>query len=546
MKYARAFLGYLAITGLLLSSIAMCLALLNLINTDPIDLHRLRDVFTAFCACGVLYLAAHETPKQEMQRVLTRSRSLLEHQKAFPWIAGIMLALYVLDACTQHLAFRTGAHDFSMIDEAIHSAAGGGPLFSPVLGRSFLSEHFSPILLLVAPFHRLFSSPWLLVLLQPLLLWAAVWPFRALLARFTGFDLWQINLLCLLFLNHAIMISTLEYLFHMECALPLILLSTLYFAERKRYVLYACCVLALLCVKEDMGLYLAGLGVFYALFRKRVTLGLLTAVIGCVWTTLAIKTVMPLFSGSEAESYQFVSRWESWGTSPAGIISGFARRPIQLASHLFNADALLLLSSFLFLPLLHPLKGYWLIFILPWTINATSDFGIQSELKLYYGIPMFSFMAAAIVFMIQDKTIVWPKTPRMAAVVAVILVLFNCCHFKLPHIPRSRSTVLRKISEIPQSEHVIASACLFPILGYERDKSLIQQLSVPSSDFVLLKQGEGSWPLSEEQSYAYADLCMNNGFTELWEHEGFTCIAKTQDGQQDAHIFQKPRAVPLR
>lgn len=542
MKYIRIFLRYLAIIGLIASGMAMCLALLNLINTDPIDLHRLRDTFTAFCVCGILYCSTHESPKKEVLRILAISRSRLGQEQAFTWIAGIMLALYILDAGTQHLAFRTASHDFSMIDEAIYSAARGGPLFSPVLGRSFLSEHFSPILFLVAPFHRLFSSPWLLVLLQPLLLWAAVFPFRALLVRTTDSERWQINLLCLLFLNHATMISTLEYLFHMECALPLILLSAVYFAERQRYVLYACCVLALLCVKEDVGLYLAGLGAFYALFRRRGTLGLLTAVIGCVWTVLAIKTVMPLFSGEDAEAYQFVSRWDSWGKSPVGILIGFAQHPIQMICHVFNEDPLLLLGSFLLVPLLRPLNGYWIVFILPWAVNSTSDFSIQSELKLYYGIPMFSFMVVASIFMLQDKAAAWPRTPRMVAVIAVLLVMFNVCHFNLPHIPRSRALVLTKISEIPQSKRITASACLFPVIGYEHDKSLIQQLKIPTSDFVLLKQGERSWPLSEEQSYAYADLCINNGFTELWEHAGFTCLTKTQDGRQEhAELQNDPR-----
>jgi len=533
MKVTRAFLRWFAVAGIFLSIVAFCLAAFNLVNTDPIDLHRLRDLFIAFCIFTFLFLISQESPGRETSRIVARCRFLLNHPKAFSWIVGVMLLLYLIDACTQHLAFQTASHDFSMIDEAVYSAARGGLLFSPILGRSFLSEHFSPILFVIAPLHRLVGSPWLLVLLQPLLLWAAVFPFRAILTRFTGLTRWQNNLLCLVLLNHALMISTLEYLFHMESALPLLLFTTIYFAERKRYILYACGIVGILCIKEDMGIYLASLGIFYALLRKRRAMGLLTIAVGLTWTLLAIKVAMPSLYGAEAGDYQFVSRWESWGNSPVAILLGFAKQPIRLASSVFNEDVLLLLFSLMFIPLLKPKKGYWIVFVLPWLINTTSDFNMQSELELYYGLPILSFMLVAVLFGLQDKAIAWPRTPRMSVALAASLLVLNCCHFELPHIPRTRITILKRISELPETQQITASACLFPVLGYEREKTLIGQLVVPSSEYVLLKQGDGSWPLAKEQSYTYADLCLNNGYSRLWEHEDFTCFKK-RTGQQTA------------
>ena len=123
MRFTRTVLHWLAIAGIVFSVIASCLAILNLVNTDPVDFHRLRDLFIAFSIFALLVLVTHKTPKSATHRAVTKCRALLDHPKAFGWIAGIMLVLYVVDACTQHLAFQTASHDFSMIDEAVYSAA---------------------------------------------------------------------------------------------------------------------------------------------------------------------------------------------------------------------------------------------------------------------------------------------------------------------------------------------------------------------------------------------------------------------------------------
>jgi len=528
----RKALRMLGLAGLALAGLAFCLAFANVLNTGPVNLARTRDVFLAACACLLLYAMAGSKPGAEAARLLRLCRAWLNDPKAFGCAAAVVLVLYVADAATQHLAFRTASHDFSMLDEALYHTTRGRLLFSPVLGRSFFSEHFSPILLVLALPHRLFNSAWFLVLLQPVLLWSAIFPFRALLKGSCRLERWQVNLLAILFLNHAVMISTLEYLFHMECLLPVLLLSTILCGERRRYPLYAACLIATLSIKEDIGLYVCGLGLFYAVFRKRRVLGLLTLALGIVWTALAVKCVIPLFSESTAV-YPFTSRWQSWGTRPAEIVVGFLAHPIRLAKRLLNPGVLILLLSLAFVPLLRPRKGYWALFLVPWLVNATSDSHLQSGLKLYYGIPILTFMLAGVILALRDGAVAWPARARYGAALAVLLVLLNGCHYELPHIPRVRGALLRDIARIPQDTPVTASACLFPVLGYERQKALLVSMSVPATPVVLLKLGEQSWPLSETQSYTFAELCRAHGYVAYWRHGDFVGLKKGEHRDED-------------
>lgn len=260
-----------------------------------LGLHRLREPSLVLWGGLALFVLLHPAPVTHWHRWRARLGAALDHPACYPAIAGVMLAVFLTSAASRHLAFYTGSHDFSMIDEALYQSHRGRLLYSPVLERSFLSEHFSPILLLLIPLHALAPTPWLLVLAQPVVLWASGLLLRATLVE-AGVAGGIANLALLAYLNHSGLVSALEFPVHMESALPLLVLALYRAARRGRLVsCWAAATLAL-AVKEDVGLYLAGFGAWLALAERRRRLGIATAAAGLAWTLLATQWVIPAFA----------------------------------------------------------------------------------------------------------------------------------------------------------------------------------------------------------------------------------------------------------
>ncbi len=287
----------------------LLLVALNLARFGPVHFERFREPTWVLYGALALFVLARRDRASFLNVWAGRLHSVLDRPGFFPTMAGTMLVLYLIAAWTQHLSFHTFSHDFSMIDEALIPHPSRPLLYSPLLGRSFLSEHFSPILLLLVPLHVLVRSPWLLVALQPVALWAGGVALRPVLTRL-GVSPAVGNVACLVYFNHPVQVATLLYLFHMESFLPLFVFVTVLAYLRRSLWMYAAAVALTLAVKEDAGLYVAGFGLYAALADRRRTLGLLTAAVGIAWTAFALRVAMPAM-GSPEQGYPFLSRWSA-------------------------------------------------------------------------------------------------------------------------------------------------------------------------------------------------------------------------------------------
>ena len=479
------------------------LVALNVTHVGSFHLKRFREPTWALFGALALFALLRRDRAAFVQAWAARLRALLEHPRFFPWLSATMLALYVLAAWTQHLSFHTYSHDFSMIDEALVPHAHKPLLYSPVLGRSFLSEHFSPILALLVPVHAAVRSPYLLVVLQPVALWGSGVLLRSILAR-AGVAPATSNLACLVYFNHPVQIATLLYVFHMECLLPLFVFSMVLSYQRGamgRYVVAAALALA---VKEDAGLYVAGFGLFAAIAGKRRVVGISTAAAGLAWTAFALRVAMPAFGGEPG--YSFLSRWNEWGHGWGPIAWGFATHPIQFTQRLLAWPYLKFFTSLLFAPFLT--GAGWLLFLIPWVVPATSGSAQQAALGLYYGIPLLAFSAVAGAFGLASPAFRRLVAPRFAVGAACIAVVLNVAHLSYPEIPRERPRFLLELRMIPDTASVQAMACFYPVLGYDREKSLIRNGAELTSDYAVLRTDGTAWPLPPGEPQRIVDRAL--------------------------------------
>ena len=502
MRVLRSALVAIAASGALL----LVLIALGHARLGPWRLVRFRETTLAIEAALLLTAVAGPRPGDRLRGWGSAVAATLASPRFFAAAMAVMLALFLDAAITQHLAWRTGSHDFSMIDEALHQTLRGRLLFSPVLGRSFLSEHFSPILLLLVPLHAIVPSPWLLVIVQPLALWAAAWSLRTAW-REDGIEPAIANLGALLYLNHAITVSTLDYLFHMECFLPLALFE-LWRARRGPTWRYAAWLLLALAIKEDVGVYVAGLGAWLFVAERRRGLGVATALAGLLWSAAARKWWIPAVARAGA-GYAFASRWSQWGTGPMGAAAGLVSHPGALLAALFSKACLAAFASVLLLPFLS--RWGWLLVLAPWVVNATSALPAQSRLLLYYGMPLLAFSAIAAASALRPGSGFRRRARRVAPALAVLAVALDVSHLTFPAIPPHGREIEAALGLLPAHEPIQLMWCFFPRAGYEREKILLRPGDPLTHRWVVMRSDAATWPFAAAEAESTACAAIASG-----------------------------------
>lgn len=517
-------LRQLSIGIALLGVFILVLITFNMARFGPVRLERFRETTWAIWGALLLFVFLRRDPIAYLRDLRGRSAAFFAHPRFFPVMSGVLLVLYVAASVTQHLAFRTFSHDFSMIDTALATTPGEAPLYSMVLGRSFLSEHVSPILFVLVPLRAVVRSPWLLVLLQPLALWASVLVLRRILDR-EGISPALRNLCCLVYLDHPLMVSTLLAVFHMECFLPLCVLLTTDCVRSRRPAWALLAAVAALAIKEDVGLYMAGAAFYWVVAGRRRVWGLVVVVLSIAWVAVVLGVVFPSFHTETGA--RFLARWSRWGDDPTSIALGFLRHPLAVVRALVHEPMPRLFACLAFLPFIRP--AAILLFIVPWLLNATSDNVQQASLSLYYGIPVLAFACLACLEGMRTHSFDHLRAWRWSHVVAGVVLMLNVAHFHFPEIPRDRGQVLGVIHGIPKAASVQAMSCFFPALGTDRRPVLVEPSSRPTADYVLLRRRGSTWPLDVGQVERLLRTGIESGYTLVYASDAFAVLERDRD-----------------
>ena len=296
------------------------------------------------------------------------------------WAAGFSV-LSIL----RHRAFNTGRFDLGNMVQAVWSTAHGHPLRVTALDGqqlSRLASHFDPILAAFAPLWWLWPSPDVLLVAQATLIAAGALPVYRLARKHVGSERAGLGFAVAYLLYPATQWLALNEFHPVALACPLLLFAFWYLDEA-RLVPFAVFALAACTTKEEIGLVVAGLGIWYAVARRKWAAGGLAAAGGLLVSALAIYLVVPHFNGAASSFY---SRYSEVGGSAGGIVKTAFTHPLRLASHAFGAHGLHYLGE-LVLPLgaLCLLAPAALIAALPeLALNLLSQNRFQSSIHFHY------------------------------------------------------------------------------------------------------------------------------------------------------------------
>lgn len=245
---------------------------------------------------------------------MTRARLLLALATAAFSVGFASLAVL------RHAAFWTGRFDLGNLTQAAWSTAHGDALrMTDVHGSqiSRLGAHFDPLVAVFAPLWWVWPDPTLLLVAQAAAV-AAGAPAVFLLARRHLVSEWAGLGFALAYLLYPPTQWLVLADFHPVALATPLLLWAIWFLDGGRLLPFAVLAALASLTKEQIGLVVAALGLWYALRPGGRRAGLVIALAGAAVSLVAIAVVVPHFA--PGGSSPFAGRYAHVGGSPGGIV----------------------------------------------------------------------------------------------------------------------------------------------------------------------------------------------------------------------------------
>jgi uncharacterized membrane protein len=410
-------------------------------------------------------LLAHRRPARRFARSLAAVAERRAGGRPSAALAAGFAAAYTWFAVQRHWSYRSGGFDLGIFDQAVRSYAHGRLPVSTIRDPQLilLGDHFHPILVVLAPFYRLFPTAETLLVAQALLFAASVFPITRLACTALGRRIGLVVGACY-GLSWGLL-NAITFDFHeIAFAVPLVAfaLTELLNGRPGRAVAIAA---PLVLVKEDLGLTLAVLGLLIALRPGTRRLGLLTAAGGTAASMLSVFVIIPAFSAYG--NYKYLG-------------AGGLRAPEAALSGDFLSSGKLHLVLLLLLPTLFiALRSPLLLLLLP-----TLGWRLMSTYILYW-IPTFHYDAVLmpILFcaLIHGLVLFKPRLrgvlPAVAAALAVTCVtlfLQSSAANGPGHRSEFTAAADRLIARIPDGATVSTTDSIAPHLSSRTDVYLLK------------------------------------------------------------------------
>ena len=330
--------------------------------------------------------------------------------------AAVWAVLFGGLAWARYEGFLAGRFDLGNMVQAVWSTADGHPLRVITLDGSEIirpAAHVDVILAALAPLWLVWSSPVMLLVVQAAALALGALPVYWLARKHLASARLG-SALAFAYLLYAPVQWVQLYDFHaVAFAVPLLLFA-IWFLDEDRLVPFAVVAGLALLTKEEIGLVVAGLGLWYALRKGRRLAGGLIAAGALGWVVIALEVIIPLSSGGEESP--FLARYSAVGGSPTGLLEKLFTDPGAIFAAVTTSRDLVYLAL-----LLVPLLGLWALE--PWlaavalpevALNLLSSHEAQTSISYQYVSGIVPFLIAASVLGLGRLRARHPKAMRLA------------------------------------------------------------------------------------------------------------------------------------
>ena len=377
-----------------------------------------------------------------------------------------------------YLLYYAPAYDFGIWVQMFHYMKETLQPLTTVERSQLLSHfavHFSPIYYVYLPFYLLFPNPVTLQVLQVITAASGIIPVYLLCKR-RGLGKRAAAVFGVLFALYPAIAGGCYFDMHENCFLLPFLLWIFYFMETENWkgiVLFS--VLTML-IKEDTPVYIACIGLYLALSKKKYGTGLFLTGLAVFVFGLTV-SLMNQF-GLGVMTY----RYDNYASGDAGglgmVIKTFLTNPAYALTQCITADKIKVLLALLlplgFLPLLTKDIARYVLFLPIILVNLASDYSYQYSMFHQY---MFGTSAILIYLAILNYSELTAGARRYLGMVGLcgsLLImpfysLSRSYYWKTYQSQKTGNDTLNLVMDsIPQTASVSASAYFVPHLA-DRD-----------------------------------------------------------------------------
>jgi uncharacterized membrane protein len=446
-----------------------------------------------------------------------------------------VFAFYCVYAVSRQATMLTSGYDLGIFDQAVRQFA---RFHAPLValkgsGYNLFADHFHPIIAIVAPLYWIWDTPYVLLVVQAVLVAASVpivFDFTrrrlpagpSLVVAFAyGFG-WPVQ-------------SLVAFDFHeIAFAVPLLAGAMNALDKGRDRTLVVCAVLLLL-TREDMGVLVVILG-FLRLTRAPRRVGWILVGSGVAGFILAIAVIIPAVSPSGHFSYWTFS---ALGPDVPSAVHTVITRPWHVVDVFFTPAIKVKTLAYLFLPVaLLSLRSRYIFLAIPLLterfLNARSQLWTT---EFHYNVLPWLVLVLAMVDG-ADRLGVWRWRPGRyvllgwLAVVPIALTnwpgplpnltwqMLDGAAFRLSPTRQANRTALQMI---PRNVCVWAPDRVAPQLT-NRDRVTIPGLGGPGPDFVLLDMDQKSVAYHRGRPRQFLTEMRERGYVTVFRHRAVVLL----------------------
>ena len=464
------------------------------------------------------------------------------------WAAPVMLvaftAVSIFLAFRQHAAFQTGLYDLGSYTQVVWNISRGAGFTTSLGPTNYLTNHFSLLLVLIAPLFSIWPDARTLMVVQSIALTMTIVPGYLILRRRHPLIA---PIFVLAFILSPLLHQTVAAEFHgVMLAAPFMAWAFYALYMRRTRMLFVALGLALL-AREDVGLYVASFGLFIMLCRKGQRLiGLALTMLGGLWVVVIISWAMP----SLGTAYHHWKVFSSLGgNSLSEMASNVIHDPMRLVSAILTTSKLKAFVSFIapFAGLPIVALGYvllWLPVVLVYLISNASGSGLLNSWRLAPFLPLLWGSIAAVFVRLRPRWLAGAMTALMIATLIGFLTLspfpgggqFDPAIYQVSEHTQVGEQI---VASIPPDVSVAAQNGLAAHLATRTQIKLFPWYdhARPPELIVLDANTPNLYPLRADQfKAALADLQMDPAFDISREQDGYF-VFKPSDG---THKLSQP------
>lgn len=410
----------------------------------------------------------------------------------------------------RHRAFTTGRYDLGNMVQTVWNTAHGHFLqmtSGDGVQISRLAAHFDPILAAFAPLWWIWPSPEMLLTVQAIAVALGALPVYWLARKHMGSDRAGLAFALVYLLYPATQWLTLNEFHPVALACPFLLFAYWYLDEG-RLLLFAIWATLAMTTKEEIGLVVMGMGIWYAI-RRRPRVGAAIAVAGLAVSLIAIEVVVPHYNNGGSTFY---GRYDNVGGSAGGIVKTLFTHPWTLVEQAFQSRdlhyLLHLLAPLSFLFVLAPLV---LIAVIPeLALNQLSETSTQTSIHFHY---TAGAIPPLIVATVLGAAWLARRAPtRLQAILGLAVAVAVLANFKLGAVPfwqwvPGGEDLQANDWRVTRHDHIADQALrLVPEDAVVSATNVLgAHLSARRKVLSLPKLGDATWVVADETRSSYAD-----------------------------------------